>query len=448
MQRIVFLVYHGRGHFNACFRPAKILQAEYEVIFAGVAFFKSYLTVQGFSYYPLRSVPFGKGFETWTNKIAGKKNIYLASLRDRITDRLYHEREKELVAMIDTVKPDILLIDPMQASDFIVLYHYARERGIKIALVQTAIPSTLSSECPPINSLVFPGDKAGIRRSLAWHRLTRTLQSFFSKIKYLGFDNAFIVKRRIKLNKIPSKYFDAPPCVFGTSFNGVPEFILSNREFDFRENPIAAYQHYAGFMTETNRVEITELDYLKTVSEIKTKRLQTKCPLIYCSFGTVKSRQARHARAFVKRLSRVAVTHQYIVIIATQENDFIANDIPGSVYFFKSVPQLEVLSLADVFITHGGINSIKESVHAGVPMLVYLTESHSDQRGCSTRVAFHRLGLRGSLRRDTEEDIHHKISDLVLNPVYKENLEALKRADAQYTPEKFLSLVRSLPVVN
>jgi MGT family glycosyltransferase len=34
------------------------------------------------------------------------------------------------------------------------------------------------------------------------------------------------------------------------------------------------------------------------------------------------------------------------------------------------VPQLEVLERAAVFVTHGGMNSVSESLHYGVPMVV------------------------------------------------------------------------------
>ena len=44
--------------------------------------------------------------------------------------------------------------------------------------------------------------------------------------------------------------------------------------------------------------------------------------------------------------------------------------IPANVYVYKSVPQLKVLKMADVFVTHGGMNSVSEALYYGVPMVV------------------------------------------------------------------------------
>ena len=42
-----------------------------------------------------------------------------------------------------------------------------------------------------------------------------------------------------------------------------------------------------------------------------------------------------------------------------------------NVHIFTFVRQLQVLKHADVFITHGGLNSIREAVHTEVPMLLF-----------------------------------------------------------------------------
>ena len=44
--------------------------------------------------------------------------------------------------------------------------------------------------------------------------------------------------------------------------------------------------------------------------------------------------------------------------------------IPDNILMFHFVPQLETLQHTDVFITHGGMNSVNESLFYGVPMIV------------------------------------------------------------------------------
>jgi MGT family glycosyltransferase len=43
--------------------------------------------------------------------------------------------------------------------------------------------------------------------------------------------------------------------------------------------------------------------------------------------------------------------------------------IPGNIYVYSYVPQVEVLRHADVFLTHCGMNSVNEAMSRGVPMV-------------------------------------------------------------------------------
>ena len=45
-------------------------------------------------------------------------------------------------------------------------------------------------------------------------------------------------------------------------------------------------------------------------------------------------------------------------------------NLPSNVYIYKFVPQIDVLKMADVFVTHGGMNSVSEALVYGTPMVV------------------------------------------------------------------------------
>jgi hypothetical protein len=64
---------------------------------------------------------------------------------------------------------------------------------------------------------------------------------------------------------------------------------------------------------------------------------------------------------------------------------------PANVTLAKWVPQAEILSSVDVFVTHGGLSSIKEAVAMKVPMLVL--PFAWDQAGNAKRVEFHKIGI-------------------------------------------------------
>ncbi|MFI0982691.1 macrolide family glycosyltransferase [Streptomyces sp. NPDC021093] len=70
--------------------------------------------------------------------------------------------------------------------------------------------------------------------------------------------------------------------------------------------------------------------------------------------------------------------------------------LPGNFDVRRSVPQLDVLGRAELFVTHGGMNSVMESLYHGVPMVV--VPQMSEQHANGLRVE--ELGLGRLLTRD------------------------------------------------
>merc|ERR1711959_555400 len=62
----------------------------------------------------------------------------------------------------------------------------------------------------------------------------------------------------------------------------------------------------------------------------------------------------------------------FIASIGKQEDALEGEglQVPSNFIIRQQIPQLKVLQHADVFITHGGWNSLQESLQYGVPMLV------------------------------------------------------------------------------
>lgn len=67
-------------------------------------------------------------------------------------------------------------------------------------------------------------------------------------------------------------------------------------------------------------------------------------------------------------------------------------DFYNRIYDISGKTQLEVLEQADLFITHGGMNSINEAMYYGVPMLVF--PYATDQPANADRIAELGLGKR------------------------------------------------------
>jgi UDP:flavonoid glycosyltransferase YjiC (YdhE family) len=96
------------------------------------------------------------------------------------------------------------------------------------------------------------------------------------------------------------------------------------------------------------------------------KRLDPSRPLVYVSFGTIFYRRPELLRQVVAATSGLGV--QVVVSVGD-----LGHELAGAgdhVILAHYVPQREMLQRASVFVTHGGYNSVAESVRAGKPMLV------------------------------------------------------------------------------
>lgn len=444
--RVVFLHYHGTGHINPCLPLAQILRHNlYDVHFAGVEFFHRYVTAQGFPHYVLKSVPFGLGFETWANTIDRKKNIYLATLRDRVTDKLYALRETSLVKMIQDLDPDVIFLDATQPTDFIVLYPHLKGTRIKVAMIHAMFPTHVLPGRPPVNSDALPENDGDVRKAIRNMKRQQFKKAWRQKLRFLGFDDRYIINRRLKANKIPAQYHAAISSLFNFNVKGIPEFILAPREYDFPDFAVTSDQHYIGFMPTPSPRGTADDDFTATWDEIKEKRRLKNRKLIYCAFGTIETEERQVIQSILEKITTVARRNNYLLIIsvATQSADIVslASD---TTYVFKSVPQILVLEHADLFITHGGLSSVKESIYAEVPMLMYAVHADFDPKGNAARVAYHGMGLRGNAKADTEHEIQEKINALLTNRDFRKNIVNMKTFNTKYTAEKFMALFETI----
>lgn len=426
-----------------------MLQPEFEVVFAGFGFFKNHVQAQGIEYYPLRTVPFGLGFEAWVNVMEKKKNIYWQVLKDRWTGRLYKLRQAELHEMIRKIRPDHLLIDSWQSTDFIALYPLLKSEKIKIAFIQTMMPTQVEVDIPPLNSLTLPGDAEALKsaqRFLGRQKLSRTLKQ---QIRYFGRSNSAMVRKKIAVNKIPSAYQSDKHYLFSYCFRNLDEFVLAPEAFDFVSAHRDSFRHYVGFMVDEARVTTADVAYRSAHSRIQEKLSQVD-DLIYCSFGSLHYEDLSSVKGFLQRLMEACHERNVVLVIVLHDDDLRNSfrDLPGNIFLFKSVPQLEVLQMASVFITHGGLNSIRESVHKGVPMLVYPTNPDTDHNGNSSRVVFYGLGLRGELARDSTSDIWQKVQQLITDPAFRGAIAKIKGIDQSCGEENFRALIKNIKTLS
>ena len=194
-------------------------------------------------------------------------------------------------------------------------------------------------------------------------------------------------------------------------------------------------------MTTGSRVEMAEEAYKNFTTRILPAKREKNFKLIYCSFGTVPPKQSDATTSFIEKLASVADEEGFVFVISGKVDEKTTAKARTNFYSFNNVPQLDILRNTDVFITHGGLNSIKEAIHAEVPMLVYPVHLEYDPVGNAARVFYHRLGLRGDIASDSIDELKDKISELLSNKIYKENVRRLKDVDVSYEESTFVDAI-------
>ena len=137
--------------------------------------------------------------------------------------------------------------------------------------------------------------------------------------------------------------------------------------------------------------------------------------LVYLSMGTVNNDMLPFyqlcIREFVKREEHV------ILSVGNQVPMASFGPLPSHVEVHPYVDQIGVLSQADVFITHCGMNSVSEGLYFGVPLV--LLPQTPEQEGVARRVLELGAGIRP--KGLEPDEILQAVDKLLTLPTYREN---------------------------
>ncbi len=120
------------------------------------------------------------------------------------------------------------------------------------------------------------------------------------------------------------------------------------------------------------------------------ERLSAERPLLYTSLGSLFTNQP----VFFKQCFEAFGEQSWQVVFSRgrQLDPAEPGPIPDNFLPAAYVPQLEILPRARVFVTHGGVNSVMESLYDGVPM-VAIPQETLDRTVTARRLAELGLGL-------------------------------------------------------
>ena len=141
-------------------------------------------------------------------------------------------------------------------------------------------------------------------------------------------------------------------------------------------------------------------------------------PVVYISLGTI----VKGVKKFFQQCMEAFRDDPVDVIISTGKTFDVGKlkNVPPNVHVYSSVPQIEVLRMADVFITHGGMNSISEALVYEVPMIVI--PFMADQPVNAKQVEAFCLGKRLEYKTTTARSLKETVLSVLFDDKIKANL--------------------------
>ncbi|MBQ1815894.1 MAG: glycosyl transferase [Ruminococcus sp.] len=135
-------------------------------------------------------------------------------------------------------------------------------------------------------------------------------------------------------------------------------------------------------------------------------------PLVYMSLGTVINERPDFYNKCAEALGGLDV--DVIISRGKKIDEKLLSGFPPNIKTYPYVDQLDVLSKADAFITHCGMNSVSESLYMATPMVLY--PQTGEQVAVAKRVEEQNAGI--MLGDDSAQGIKKAVLELLNNKGY------------------------------
>jgi hypothetical protein len=195
---------------------------------------------------------------------------------------------------------------------------------------------------------------------------------------------------------IPHVYRDIP----------VMSMTAQELEFELANDP---RMHYVGSMVCADKHYARSKASVAFQQFVK-RRESTGNPLIYCSYSTFWNTGSQNIQPLLNLFTR-RQDLDIVIGLGGKTRTMTSDALPGNILMMGYAPQLEVLDKAAVAITHGGISTINEALHKGVPLIV-CSAGHVDQNGCMARLVHHHVGVAASFDPINAAELEQHIDEL------------------------------------
>ncbi|WP_422080695.1 glycosyltransferase [Ulvibacterium sp.] len=310
--------------------------------------------------------------------------------------------------LIEKYKPTHIYVDQSLAEYFF----FFRPFVPNITIVHTKVYSGKTKGIPPMTSSFIPrtGILSRMKINYLWFKelFKQRFRETILKIAFLGKDETFLWKEHCKKYGMDwRKQIDLKHSL-NRGIKNVDNLVLLPRELEFPQ--FKKPKHVLFFEELSPKNESAY--YTSTYLDLKNKYLLgTNFQVIYMAFGTL-AQGPKVINFFDTVISLVEELPETILIVS-KGNHTMELKNADNVFIFDYLPQQDVLSHTDLFITHGGLGSVKEAFHNNVPMLVVPMNRFIDQNGNAARVKANGLGDFLNIDTYSKAEVKQKIKTLL-----------------------------------
>jgi len=183
--------------------------------------------------------------------------------------------------------------------------------------------------------------------------------------------------------------------------------------FDFPGDHLPSHRHRTGPFHDGKGREDVEFPWDR----------MTGAPVIYASMGTLQTGLAGVFQAILRATEREG--YQVVLSVGpTTDPKSLATLRPDTIVVQRA-PQLELLKLAALCVTHAGMNTTLEALAQGVPLVAIPITN--DQPGVAARILASGAGLFVPLKELTAENLTALVDEVLENKSFRDRAAALQQ---------------------
>jgi UDP:flavonoid glycosyltransferase YjiC (YdhE family) len=401
MARLGAFCFPGTGHINPMTALARALERRgHQVVIFGIADTEERVRAAGIEFCRIGEADYPPG-------TLRRLDERLGGLKGLATFKFTVERVRNTARMIlrdgpDAVRHssvDALLVDEADMGGTVAEY-----LGLPFVSIAMFPPLIQDDRIPPFCFGWPPGDGwfSRLRNRMGFRLLSRVAAPIYRVVN----------EQRVAWGLKPLRAaIDALSTL--AQITQLPEAL----EFDVPGKP--SHLHYAGpFVDALQRPPVP----------FPWERLDGR-PLVYASLGTLQNGSEAIFRTIAAGCAELPV--RLVISLGGGLDPERLGQLPGDPLVVRYAPQLEIVKRAAVVITHGGLNTVLESLAEGVPLVAI--PLGNDQPGVAARVAARGAGVVVPRRKLSPDRLMTAVRSVLTDSSFREAAgrisDAIRRVD-------------------